>query len=130
MRWRLPWRRRTARAWTEEKDLERALRDASAFLNETPRLLYWSDGHRPSSFVRPDIAAADRDRVVEALRSGVVVFAYLGFASCRICQTPLGTCDMLTHGMLYPQKAEHYLVEHSVWTPECDELLHRIRARG
>jgi hypothetical protein len=69
----------------------------------------------------------DRALVIGALASGRPVVSYAGFAQCRICDVVLGTCDMEVHGFAYPEKAEHYLQEHQVWTPGCDELLARIR---
>lgn len=31
--------------------------------------------------------------------------------------------DLTRFGFVWPEKAEHYLTEHGVWTPECSELL-------
>lgn len=98
--------------------------------NEAPRLLYWSASEPPHRFVREDVPAADRAAVISALASGQPLLFMMGYAQCRICNTTLGSCDMLTHGMIYPQRAEHYLLEHGVWTSGCDELLRRVRAES
>ena len=95
-----------------------------------PRLLFWSATDPPQSFVRHDVPPGDRALVAHALIHGWVVVAYLGYAYCRICGEGLGDSDMAVHGMVYPQKAEHYLVEHDVWTPGCDELLRRLQTRS
>jgi hypothetical protein len=54
---------------------------------------------------------------------GDVLTSYLGWADCRICGAQLGTRDFFGHGFIWPEKAEHYVLEHDVWTPECAELL-------
>ena len=97
-------------------------------LNELPKLLYWSASEPPHRFVRDDVPAADRAAVIAALASGQPVMFMMGYAQCRICNKTLGSCDNLTHGMIYPQRAQHYLIEHRVWTSGCDELLRRVRA--
>jgi len=94
------------------------------------KLLYWSARNPPQRFIRPDVPPADRAAVIDALRSGRKIGFWMGFASCRICAKPLGTTDMLVWNMVYPEKADHYLSEHDVWTPECDELLRRTGVRS
>ena len=123
----MPWRKRIPRPLTDAEIIKRSQIEL-AVVNDKPRLLYWSGSIPPHLYVRDGVPEADRAVVIDALASGQVVVRYMGYAKCRICKTVLGSCDMLTHGMIYPQKAEHYLEKHRVWTSECDELLRRIRA--
>jgi hypothetical protein len=95
-----------------------------------PHLLFWTPEDPPQSFVRHDVPAGERALVAHALLRGWHVIACAGHANCRICGEALGSSDMAVHGMIYPQKAEHYLIEHDVWTPGCDELLRRLQTRS
>lgn len=95
--------------------------------NPGAQILYWSEEEPPAKFIRPEVPMTDRALVIGALASGRPVVSYAGFAQCRICDVVLGTADMEVHGIAYPERAEHYLKEHLVWTPGCDELLARIR---
>lgn len=113
---------------TDDDIIRRARINLLDVLNATPRLLYWGPLSHPRLFIRGDIAEADRAEVIDALKAGRSVVAYMGFARCRICGEILGVSDMITYGMLFPQKAEHYVREHRVWTRGCDELLRRIHA--
>lgn len=102
------------------KELEELYRKAT--------LLFWSAERPPQRFIRPDVPPADRTAVIDALRGGRKVAFWMGWAQCRICAKPLGSADMLVCDMVYPERADHYLSEHEVWTPGCDELLRRLRA--
>ena len=113
---------------TDDEIIRSAGIDLLEVLNTTPRLLYWGSWSHPRLFIRGNISEADRAEVIAALKAGRPVVAYMGFARCRICGEILGVSDMITHGMLFPQKAEHYLREHRVWTRGCGELLRRIHA--
>ncbi|MEP6695198.1 MAG: hypothetical protein ABJB39_11205 [Chloroflexota bacterium] len=100
-------------------------------LDGKPRLLFWSPENPPQSFIRLDVPPGDRAKVVAALKAGQFPdYRYGGHADCRICVAALGSTDMLVCDMVYPEQAEHYLMVHNVWTPGCDELLRRLRARG
>jgi hypothetical protein len=50
----------------------------------------------------------------------------MGWASCRLCGANLGSRDMTAFGFVWPEKAEHYVVVHDVWTPECAALLKAV----
>jgi len=91
------------------------------------RLLFWTESAPPSKFVRSHVSDRDRRELATALRGGRTVDAYLGHANCRICGAELGYRDLESHGMVRPDGAEHYVLEHGVWTPGCDELLRRMR---
>lgn len=54
-------------------------------------------------------------KAVELLQSPENKIAYRGFAECRICGKRLGTCDYEGNGFVWPEKAEHYILEHGVW---------------
>jgi hypothetical protein len=106
--------------------LERFLRQKDG---GRPRILFWSTlkGERPQDFIRTDIPSKYRYRVAELLASGERHISYLGYACCRICGELLGTSDVTGYGFVWPEKAEHYITEHDVWTPGCAALL---RAAG
>jgi hypothetical protein len=122
------WKRLRADGMRAAADILASLTEALDQEGETAdRILFWSARRPPSRYVRVDIAADDRALVAVALRAGAVAMSYMGWADCRICGQPLGTSDLETHGLVFPEKAEHYVLEHDVWTPGCDELLRRIR---
>lgn len=92
---------------------------------QEPMDLYWSTwqrGKRPQDHIRTDIPRADRELVAAALRGGERMQAWLGYANCRLCGVQLGTCDLGGYGFLWPEQAEHYILEHDVWTPDCAVL--------
>jgi len=127
MRWKVPWHKRSPNPLTDAESIKRSQIEL-AVGNDRPRLLSWSGWSPPRLYIRSGVPEADRAAVIDALASGQVAVRYMGYANCRICKIALGSCDMLTHGMIYPEKAEHYLEKHRVWTRDCDELLRRIRA--
>jgi len=86
-------------------------------------MMFWSRELRPENCVDETIPKSCRDRAVAILTEGEVVSQMRGFAGCRICGERLGTADMQALGFVYPQKAEHYILEHNVWVPELKEML-------
>ena len=54
----------------------------------------------------------------------------MGFANCRICGANLGSRDVTAFGFVWPEKAEHYILDHDVWTPDCMRLLQRALTHG
>lgn len=90
---------------------------------------------QPKDHVRLDVPWEDREEVAKALQlrstmnptGGDVLMGYLGWADCRICGERLGTRDCFGYGFVWPEKAEHYVLNHHVWTPGCDELLAAVR---
>jgi len=94
---------------------------------ELQRILFWADipGHRPQDFVRSDVPEGVRDFLVHVLIEGESVASYKGSAKCRMCSATLGSDDLSAYGFIWPQGAEHYIMEHAVWTPECELLIER-----
>ncbi len=90
---------------------------------------------QPKDHVRLDVPWADREDLSRALRlrppagsiGGDVWMSYLGWADCRMCGQRLGTRDLFGYGFVWPERAEHYVLDHRVWTPECDEMLAAVR---
>jgi hypothetical protein len=90
---------------------------------------------RPQDFIRNDIPYDDRQTVAKALAlrstmnptGGEVLMGYMGWSDCRICNERLGTRDLFGYGFIWPEKAEHYILNHNVWTPDCDALLAAVR---
>jgi hypothetical protein len=111
------------------------------------RLLFWDDLHgelqplldllgvvpggrrygQPREHIRRGVPMADREELARALQGGGVGMGYMGWADCRICGARLGTRDFFGNGFLWPEKAEHYILVHDVWTPECGEMLAAVR---
>jgi hypothetical protein len=95
-------------------------------------------GDSPKDFVRHDIPYEDRIAVARALEiqstmnpgGGHHGISYMGWANCRICGEKLGTRDMFGYGFVWPERAEHYLLSHNVWTTGCDRLLVAVRKAG
>jgi hypothetical protein len=119
------------------------------------RLLFWDDLHgelqplldffgvvpggrkhgQPKDHVRDDVPWEDREELGRALQlrstmnpsGGDIMMSYMGWADCRICKQRLGTRDFFGHGFIWPELADHYILTHKVWTPECDEMLAAVR---
>lgn len=89
----------------------------------------------PQEFIRHDIVWGDREALAMALslggpsnpRGGSVLESYFGFAECRLCGERLGTRDLFGYGYIWPERAEHYILNHKVWTPDCTEMLQAVR---
>lgn len=90
---------------------------------------------QPRDHVRHDVPWPDREEVAKALQlrstmnptGGDVLMGFMGWADCRICGERLGTRDFFGRGFVWPEKAEHYILAHHVWTSGCDELLAVVR---
>jgi hypothetical protein len=93
---------------------------------------------QPKDHVRRDVPRIDRDDLARALQlrtptsrdGGDVMMSYMGWADCRMCGERLGTRDLFGHGFVWPEKADHYVIVHDVWTKECSEMLAAIRRAG
>jgi hypothetical protein len=93
--------------------------------------MYWgiAAGDRPQDFVDPSVPPWCRRAIAFIFQNGVDAHPGVqakGWAECRLCGTNLGSMDLTRFGFVWPEKAEHYVVEHDVWTPECDELLRTV----
>jgi hypothetical protein len=95
------------------------------------RILFWGllRGERPRDFVLTDITTDRRQALAVVLMSGRAMEAYPGWANCRMCGSELGTQDLGALGFVWPEKAEHYILAHGVWTPDCDRLEFAARRR-
>jgi len=82
---------------------------------------------QPQNCIDERIAVADRSELAAALARGTIFESYMGHANCRICNVELGSRDLTGWGFIWPEKAEHYITEHKVWTPACSRLLAAIR---
>ena len=96
------------------------------------QILFWehAPGQRPQDFIRPDISRAQREHLANILASGHRGAQCRGWAECRICGAHLGSADLHGYGFMWPEKAEHYLLKHDVWTPGCDALYAAVAATG
>jgi len=73
------------------------------------------EGCVPSASIATELAGV--------LASGTRGARFKGMACCRICEATLGSAHLTGHGFVWPEKAEHYVLQHGVWTPECHKLL-------
>jgi hypothetical protein len=80
----------------------------------------------PKKCVNGSISRASRLMVAEALSKGRSIETYFGHANCRICGAKLGNRDLAGWGFIWPEHAEHYILEHDVWTTGCARLLDAI----
>ncbi len=94
-------------------------------------ILFWGllRGERPQDFVRTDITLERRQALAATLAAGRTCIAYMRWANCRICGSHLGSKDLGAFGFVWPEKAEHYILTHGVWTPDCDALEFAITRR-
>ena len=91
---------------------------------------------QPKDHVRRDVPRVDREELARALQlrspanpnGGDVLMSYMGWADCRMCGEKLGTRDFFGNGFVWPDKAEHYVLVHGVWTRECTEMLAAARS--
>lgn len=88
------------------------------------RILFWGyrPGQRPQQNVR-NVPRERRDLAATVLRSGMRINQQKGMATCRCCGLMLGSAERSAFGFLWPEKAEHYVLEHDVWTDDIDALL-------
>lgn len=94
-------------------------------------MLYWGSdpGERPHDFIESQVPTWQRDAIVFVLAHGVDAHPGIsakGWANCRLCGAQLGSGDFTRYGFVWPEKAEHYLTVHGVWTPECSALLQAV----
>jgi 8-oxo-dGTP pyrophosphatase MutT (NUDIX family) len=106
------------REFLSEIDRKRDLRENSK------EILFWSEKHRPQQYENCVLNVSEDkvSRVVEALQGGESLSQYKGWATCRICEANLGTSDLGGNGYVWPELAEHYVMDHGVWTPALDKF--------
>lgn len=94
------------------------------------KIMFWSDADHPSHFagLTKDVAKEDVATAVALLRSGQPLESYMGWAECRICNFMLGMKDVGRFGFVWPEKAEHYVEAHGVWTPGLAAFVAQVKA--
>ena len=62
------------------------------------------------------MATKERDAVLSYMNAGELGIAWMGYAGCRICGEQLGTTCQMTPDKKwrFPEKWQHYIVEHNV----------------
>lgn len=97
---------------------------------EPHRIMFWSEKDPPSRFagLTKGVPKEDVALAVALLRSGTPGQSYMGWADCRICELRLGTKDFSRFGFVWPEKAEHYIDEHGVWTPGIAAFVAQVKA--
>jgi len=93
-------------------------------------IMYWSQGKRPEDYedAAGYIEPERRRWVIETLKTSPTVEEWRGGAGCRLCRvyhntsTLLGHRDLGAFGFVWPEGAEHYIIEHGVWHPDLDAL--------
>lgn len=86
-------------------------------------------GRNPQEWVIRTVDRESRELVGNALAQGKVLMRFMGYAECRLCGRQLGSADLYGFGFIWPEKAEHYVLDHDVWTPECNELYAELLKR-
>ena len=84
---------------------------------------FWRSEHHPrwpnaASFVDSSWDAEERQLVVEHLKRGMMIQAWMGFSACRFCGTANGNLDLTDGVYLWPQGLAHYVDEHAIRLPE------------
>lgn len=110
--------KRAADRYTEKNPVLRSL--ATAFLESLQGT--GLVGRDPRDWIITKVERAMREQLGKVLASGKRGMVYMGHAECRICGVELGCADFHGYGFTWPEKAEHYILEHDVWTPECNDL--------
>lgn len=75
----------------------------------------WPD---PSEFMDFTWDVDERDIVVDYLRRGFVVRAYMGYSPCRMCGRGNGSLELSDGVYVWPEGLTHYLADHDVRPPE------------
>lgn len=89
-------------------------------IKEPKKVGFWSG---PQDYVIDGIRNKREKRELKAclyyISKSRQVKRYKGWANCRLCGKRLGSCDMETPDgkFLFPQRFEHYLIEHNVEPP-------------
>ena len=92
----------------------------------TERIGYWEnasnteEGRKEVEAAEGMMTAEEHEAVLKYIEASEIVIRYKGFARCRACGKPVGSCDMLTPNkrFVFPQGYEHYITAHSVRSPE------------
>jgi hypothetical protein len=93
-------------------------------------IMHWSSDHPPERYAGL-VGGVPKDDVllaISALRTGKRLRATVGWVDCRICGEVLGTSDLGAYGFVWPERSEHYIEEHGVWTPGLDELVRAAKS--
>jgi hypothetical protein len=78
----------------------------------------------PQELVRDSIGS-DMQKLAGYIANGKSAIAWAGYAGCRICDETLGT-QCLTDGFyIWPEKLEHYILEHKIFLP--DEFINHAK---
>jgi hypothetical protein len=95
-------------------------------------ILYWSHESPPQAFAgrAATVPSGDVLLAISVLRAGKPLRAWAGWADCRICGEALGSRDVGVLGFVWPERAEHYVERHEVWTPGLTELVLAARGRA
>ena len=85
---------------------------------------YWGGGAddpkdlpTPQVLVRTLWQFGRRARIARYLANGNVLGGWCGTALCRLCDESFGACDMTDGVWIWPERLEHYVLEHAVSLP-------------
>ena len=82
---------------------------------------YW-DSHIKDDFIWPQEIVSDnvkyKEEIAEYLKNGNTAIQWQGHSGCRICQKTLGSKCLTDGKYIWPEKLEHYVIEHNVQLPE------------
>lgn len=71
----------------------------------------------PQELVK-DSVNDDMLKLSSYLSKGKSAIAWKGYSSCRICKKLLGTCCLTDGVYIWPEKLEHYILEHKIYLPD------------
>ena len=87
------------------------------------RIGFWNNGVEYGEYIWPQELVSPRpithrEEIASYLSNGIVAMRWMGYSGCRICGATLGTTCLTDGTWIWPEKLEHYVLEHNVQLPE------------
>ena len=86
---------------------------------------YWNnfEAYHEDKYIWPQELVQDKpvenfDKIAKYLETGIPAIYWKGYSACRICGKTLGTKCLTDGTWIWPEKLEHYILEHNVRLPE------------
>lgn len=84
---------------------------------------YWNDKPFEERFIYPQEVVSEKKlpdmlKLADYVAKGNSAIAWKGYSACRICDKILGTRCLTDGAYIWPEKLEHYIVEHDIFLPQ------------
>ena len=98
-------------------DINEQVKQEHEFWESHKKLGFWTE--YPNSWFNPGWKDKEKIEIRACLKyieDSKITSSYMGWANCRVCGIELGSSDMVTPDdkWIFPEKYEHYLIEHHV----------------